>query len=71
MRKRGIMAELKQPKENVWLEKIFDIRLAIIEVRPGETEEEAWSRHLAEHPGDLHANIRVFNRPPTGVASTF
>ena len=62
------MAELKPSKEREWLKKIFNIRVAIIEVRSGETEEEAWSRHVIEHPGDVGANIRVFNRRPIGVA---
>lgn len=58
------MAELKAPNEKVWLRKIFDIRMAVVDVKAEETHEEAWSRHLIEHPGDLHANIRVFNRRP-------
>ena len=44
------------------LEKYFNIRLAIIEVRLEETNEEAWLRHLSEHPEDLYATIKVFNR---------
>jgi hypothetical protein len=27
-----------------------------------ETNEEAWLRHLAAHPEDFYANIRIFNR---------
>ncbi len=63
------MAEANQRKEKEWLNKVLDIRMVIIEVKPGETEEEAWSRHLNECPGDLYANVRVFNRPPRGLAS--
>lgn len=65
------MAKTYRPKEKEWLNKILNIRMAIIEVRPGETEEEAWSRHLTECPQDLYANIRVFNRPPKGLAPNF
>jgi hypothetical protein len=43
---------------------MLNIRMVIIELQPGETEEEAWSRHLTDCPEDLYANIRVFNRPP-------
>ncbi len=68
------MAELKPSskgsKEKEWLKKVLNIRMAIIEVKPGETEEEAWSRHLTETPGDLYANIRVFNRRPREAAPT-
>lgn len=58
---------VKRPKEKEWLQKILNIRMVIIEMRPEETEEEAWSRHLTERPGDHNANIRVFNRPPQGA----
>jgi hypothetical protein len=43
------------------LRKYFYYRLAIIQVRVGETNEEAWQRHLMETPGDIYATIRVFN----------
>ncbi len=41
----------------------LDVRLAVIEVRLGESDEEAWLRHLEDHPEDRHVNIRIFNRP--------
>ena len=65
------MAEAKRLQEKEWLKKILNIRMVIIEVKPGENEEEAWCRHLNECPGDLYANIRVFNRPPRELASNF
>lgn len=45
------------------LKKYFDVRLAVVEVRSGETEEEAWRRHLEEHPEHRHVNIRIFHCP--------
>ena len=36
-------------------------RMAIIQVRVGETNDEAWQRHLTETPNDINATIRVFN----------
>ncbi len=65
------MAKAKRPQEREWLKKVLNIRMVIIEVKPGETEEEAWSRHLSECPEDLYSNIRVFNRPPRGLAPNF
>jgi hypothetical protein len=62
---------VKQLKEKEWLEKICDIRMAIVEVMPGETEEKAWRRHLKEHPEDACANIRVFNHPPLETVCNF
>ncbi len=41
--------------------KLFSYRMAIVKLNLGETNEEAWHRHLVEHPGDINANIRVFN----------
>jgi hypothetical protein len=52
-----------------WL-KFFDIRRVIVDVQPGETEEEAWSRHLKRRPEDRWANIRIFNRQPPEAANT-
>lgn len=41
--------------------RFWDLRMAIVEVGVTETNEEAWLRHLAAHPEDLSANIRIFN----------
>jgi hypothetical protein len=43
------------------VEKYLNCRIAIIEIRPGETTDEAWSRHLAGHPEDFYVNIKIFN----------
>jgi hypothetical protein len=54
----------KEFQESVWLTRIkgyLNIRLVVIEVRPGETREDSWKRHLTEHPEAKNANIRVFN----------
>lgn len=40
----------------------FNFRIAIIEMGFGENKEDAWSRHLSEHPEDTYANIKIFNR---------
>ena len=45
------------------LSKLLNVRMAIVEVGIGETNEEAWLRHLTTHPEDLYANVRIFNRP--------
>ena len=39
----------------------FYYKLAIIQVRAGETNDEAWHRHVMETPEDIDATIRVFN----------
>ncbi len=47
------------------LERYCHCRIAIIEIRPGETKEGAWSRHLARHPEDSSAHVKIFNRGDT------
>lgn len=44
------------------IERYFYCRIAVIEMKPGERKEDAWSLHLLEHPEDAYADIRVFNR---------
>jgi hypothetical protein len=48
-----------QPQSEVM--KYFYYQMAIIRVRVGETNDEAWQRHLMEIPDDLNATIRAFN----------
>jgi len=60
-----IMRNSKNIKKDVWLSRLkgyFNVRLASIEVRPGETREDSWKRHLTDNPEANHANIRIFNR---------
>jgi len=40
-----------------------NVRMTFVEVRMGETDKEAWLRHLAERPADRDADVWVFNRP--------
>lgn len=49
-------------QESEELKNYFDVSLAIIEVRPGETGEEAWNRHVKEYPEQSNAKVRIFNR---------
>ena len=49
------------------VKKYFNYRMAVVQMEPRESTEEAWDRHLAEHPGDVYANIKVFNRPAISV----
>ena len=43
------------------LMKYFYYQLAIIQVRAGETNDEAWHRHLIETPDDISVTIKIFN----------
>jgi hypothetical protein len=41
----------------------FDIKLAVVQVRPGESNTVAWTRHLKDHPLDANAMVKIFNQP--------
>lgn len=50
------------------VERYFYCRMAVVQMEPRESTEAAWDRHLADHPGDVYANIKVFNRPAISVS---
>jgi|UniRef100_A0A7C3SJ18 hypothetical protein len=52
----------KYPR-NDELMKYLDIRIAVIEVRVGESDEEAWNRHLKEYPEHRNVSVKIFHRP--------
>ena len=54
------MAGMEKPTA---LTKYFETKLAVIEVKEGETEEEAWRRYLATHPGYANTHIKIFHYP--------
>ncbi len=41
----------------------FQTKLAVIEVRQGESQEDAWRRYLAENPEDAGAHVKIFHYP--------
>jgi hypothetical protein len=43
------------------LAKYLNIMLAVVEVRNGESQEEAWRRHLSDHPESASVRIKIFN----------
>ena len=48
------------------IERYFYCRIAIVELSPGESKEDAWLLHLLEHPEDTYADIKIFNRNSQG-----
>ena len=38
----------------------LEVRMAVVQLKPGESTEEAWKRHLAANPGDALAMLKVF-----------
>ena len=41
----------------------FRTKLAVVEVRHGENQEDAWRRHLAAHPEAARTRIKIFHYP--------
>ena len=39
------------------------INLAVVEVRVGETREEAWRRYIDEHPESTWVDVKIFHYP--------
>jgi hypothetical protein len=59
-----------QPEaEKLEVEKYLHCRVAIVEIGQGENKEDAWARHLAGHPEDSYADIKIFNRDTRLAAS--
>ena len=40
-----------------------EFREAVVHVKPGESKEEAWARHLFLHPLDVNAVVKIFIIP--------
>jgi hypothetical protein len=57
------MTAPKSFAETDWLKKVNNLRMAVVEVKEGETDKDAWLRHLAVNPQDRYANVWIFNRP--------
>ena len=46
----------------------LDMKMAVVQVQRGESNNEAWNRHLKDHPYDANAMIKVFNQPASSNA---
>jgi hypothetical protein len=38
-------------------------RVAVVEMRNGESKEEAWRRYLTEHPESVRVQVKIFHYP--------
>jgi hypothetical protein len=39
------------------------VKMAVVQVKYGESLKKAWNRHLTENPGDASVMIKIFNQP--------
>jgi hypothetical protein len=49
-------------KESI-VKQYFQTKLAVVEVRHGESQEDAWRRYLAENPDQAGAHVKIFHYP--------
>jgi hypothetical protein len=38
------------------------VKTAVVQVKPGESDQEAWNRHLKENPDEASAMLKIFNQ---------
>jgi hypothetical protein len=41
---------------------MLGVKIAVVQVNPGESDIEAWNRHLKENPRDASAMVKIFNQ---------
>jgi hypothetical protein len=39
------------------------MKVVVVEVRHGESQEEAWRRYLVDHPESVGVEVRIFHYP--------
>ncbi len=48
------------------------VKMAVVQVKYGESLKKAWNRHLTENPGDASVMIKIFNQPgPVTICSWY
>jgi len=45
------------------IKQYFQMKLAVVEVKNGESQEEAWRRYLADNPEYAGAHVKIFHYP--------
>ena len=54
------MEKLREMEEFV---ESLGVKMAVVEVIPGESDQDAWNRHLKTNPDDASAMLKIFNHP--------
>jgi hypothetical protein len=40
----------------------LNVKMAVVQVKLGESDQEAWNRHLKDNPDDASAMLKIFNQ---------
>jgi len=51
----------KKRQRQYEMKNYFNLRIAIIDLKLGDTKNNALIRHVSKYPGDTYANIKIFN----------
>ena len=54
---------MSDSEEQSVLAQYLNIDLAVVEVRKGESQEEAWRRYLSVHPESVGVRVKIFHYP--------
>lgn len=54
---------MSDPEDQSLLAQDLKISVAVVEVRKGESQEEAWRRYLADHPESVGVQVKIFHYP--------
>jgi hypothetical protein len=49
-------------REMVEFAEMLGVKIAVVSVNPGESNQEPWYRHLKENPDDDSAMFKIFNQ---------
>ena len=54
---------MRDSEDQSVLAQYLNINLAVVEVRKGESQEEAWRRYLSDHPESVGVRVKIFHYP--------
>jgi hypothetical protein len=62
-RKLGGEMVMRDSEDQSGLVQYLKMNVAVVEVRHGESQEETWRRHLADHPESVGVRVKIFHYP--------
>ncbi len=54
---------MSHPHDHLVIPRYQNMKLAVVEVRVGETRGDAWRRYLSEHPEGVPVDVKIFHYP--------
>jgi hypothetical protein len=54
---------VRKSGDNSAMRQYFQTKLVVVEVRQGESQEDAWRRHITENPEDAGVHVKIFHHP--------